>query len=371
MHTFPIGPSAVYEWTEFFKGWRADKNHTHHRDYFGKDGPVAEVEGFLASSNGMTMAKYKQMDFSLKKLAGIPPKPEEMLTYGSGFGALEEIRRGSKIASGAPFNHTELAKSPETRLWHELLTDGKFSATTLDEIPLSIQVSDGWLKLLLDTREDKTTWLHEYLIGVCLLERGERNASSISFKKSIALRPTALAARNLAIIAKDQNETVALYQHAFELYVVMKAGSTKKRVGKDLTREMAMYFVSTKEWGALETLLEALGSDIYGKMFLVKDQLLDAQMGLLLHKGKEADLDKLLKIVTRHCFPTYAGARGRLVNYWYQALLKKAEIKKRGKLTRLETVHLRRRIGCDGDHLSTLEFDAPCTRGPPNIGLAY
>ena len=64
----------------------------------------------------------------------------------------------------------------------------------------------------------------------------------------------------------------------------------------------------------------------------------------------------------------------------------KEEQKKKGRnLTLLETVHVRRRLGCDGDmssveHATASRFNADgtfvsepssCTNGPPNLGYPY
>ena len=66
----------------------------------------------------------------------------------------------------------------------------------------------------------------------------------------------------------------------------------------------------------------------------------------------------------------YAEYRRTLIATWWQALLLREQHKLGRPLSILETVHLRRRVGCDGDH-SGLTYESPCKRGPPNIGYHY
>ena len=130
-----------------------------------------------------------------------------------------------------------------------------------------------------------------------------------------------------------------------------------------------------------------------------RDKVLDARSQLAVHDG---DWETALQIITGHCFPTYAGMstlvcrfppcwknltcaikfrhtcvsdllsefRKTLIATWWKALLLREESKLGRPLSILETVHLRRKVGCDGDH-SGLTYDAPCVRGPPNIGYHY
>jgi|MDSY01.1.fsa_nt_gb hypothetical protein len=62
-----------------------------------------------------------------------------------------------------------------------------------------------------------------------------------------------------------------------------------------------------------------------------------------------------------------------LIDLHYQAQLLKAHDEKGDDepLTRLEIVHLRRRLRCDGDDTQATSASSSCANGPPNLGYAY
>ena len=140
-------------------------------------------------------------------------------------------------------------------------------------------------------------------------------------------------------------------------------------------------------WDELEALLVAIPRTV----FLEKDRVLHARAALAVHRG---DHKEALSVLTSHCFPTYGSLRSMLIQLWWQAKTMEAvEVattvcspelgaslrvteapnrKANGgvNLTKLETVHLRRKLGCDGDSTSSGPYD-DCIRGPPNLGLQY
>ena len=110
--------------------------------------------------------------------------------------------------------------------------------------------------------------------------------------------------------------------------------------------------------------------------------MLHAQAALAVHDG---DTKTAKDILTGNCFPTYGNDRVKLINLWLECFLKEEQKKKGRNLTLLETVHVRRRLGCDGDmssveHATASRFNADgtfvsepssCTNGPPNLGYPY
>ena len=105
--------------------------------------------------------------------------------------------------------------------------------------------------------------------------------------------------------------------------------------------------------------------------FLGKDKVLHARAALALQPSAKGYSWRVAEdILTGNCFPTYGSERSALIRLWWDAKVMEAEEAKGSGLSKLETVHLRRKLGCDGDETGT-SLVSPCTRGPPNLGLQY
>ena len=203
-------------------------------------------------------------------------------------------------------------------------------------------------------------------MGTYQLEIGDAGAAKASFDASLKLSPSVHAYRNLAIFAPSADAAAELYQKAWARWAKLDAGKdpAAEMLGKDLSSEMAAWLMLNSRWTELENFL----SGIENKAFLSKDRVLHARAALAIELGDHATG---LSILTRNCFPTYGSVRSMLIDLWWRAKLMEAVKANNGKnLTRLQTVHLRRQLGCDGDSTSSTILD-PCTRGPPNLGLRY
>lgn len=370
MHTFPLPKSSNMQWTEFFKGWNANTTRMHARDYHGPEGPVAEAEGWLASKDGLSFAAFAEVDKFLEELSTVTPKPEHMLYTGTPWGALHELATGTKIAPGAPFDFPRLETDPRTAPWVELLRDGTFSNETLARTPVSFEIEPLWVeKLSHGVKQGKATWLHFLYLGSAALERGELNTTIELLGKSMELKPSPHAARTMAIIAPDVQSAQAWYEQAWALWrdTVPKSDEARTRLGSNLASEMAIWYTVNQLWDALRLFLADVDKHC-GTACSLKDRVLDATSSLAVHDG---DYEKAMIVITSHCFPSYGGDRQRLIDTWYAAHLLMATAKNdHKKLTRMQVVRLRRRIGCDGDS-TTSTWKSRCMRGPPNIGIAY
>ena len=71
------------------------------------------------------------------------------------------------------------------------------------------------------------TWLHHLFRGTTELEWGDVARAAASLRRSRALRPSAHAARNLALLAPSASEAWALYNEAWELYRVSAAHTVR------------------------------------------------------------------------------------------------------------------------------------------------
>eukprot|EP01079_Euglenida_sp_SAG-EU17-18_P004846 gene4846-880_t len=60
LHTFPVPRNGTVQWTEWFKGGMGNATAMHHYDYDSADGPVASVEAWLASEDGMRFTSFQE-----------------------------------------------------------------------------------------------------------------------------------------------------------------------------------------------------------------------------------------------------------------------------------------------------------------------
>lgn len=118
-----------------------------------------------------------------------------------------------------------------------------------------------------------------------------------------------------------------------------------------------------------------------GSFCIEQDAVQLAQANLAVHFSR--DPHKGIAIIRRNCFPTFSNQRGDVNTVWWMANVAIEETRLGHKMSKMETVRLRRRLGCDGDQVSThvvspsgssqaksINGDT-CPVGPPNIGYPY
>lgn len=93
-----------------------------------------------------------------------------------------------QLAPGLYFDRDAAADDDEAKAWVELITAGTFSDDTLAQAaPLSYQIGDEWLELLLASEASfGGSWLHDLHIGVALTERGDVDEPRRRFQQSLS-----------------------------------------------------------------------------------------------------------------------------------------------------------------------------------------
>eukprot|EP00944_MAST-04C_sp_MAST-4C-sp1_P004738 g4738.t1 len=378
LHTFPVPKNSSYEWTEWFKSWESSDLSKLHSPIYKE--AVREVDKWMKSKDGMQQKELDDIDKFMENLADVAPKKQNIIYEGMPWGGLREKLVGEPIIpNGAtPFFPPKYTK--ETRCWLDLIENGTFSEETLNLNPTNFEISNEWVALIHKSiKNGHSTWLHYLFLGTVDLEKGNAESARILFKKSLSLKSSVHAARNLAIFAPTKQEAIAYYQLAWKVWKSLdpEADPVVERLGADLVSEFAGWLIGNKEWHELKKLLNDIktnGSNSsmalasYANGFLSQDKLLHAQACVAI---QENNYTSAIAILTSNCFPTYGSLRNDLIQLWYEANLKKAEAEKGSPLSTLETVHLRRDLGCGGDHETTINLNQNCIRGPPNLGYAY
>jgi hypothetical protein len=374
---------GAYEWTEWFKALQGDPKVLQGADYSkGLDA----IDTWLKSADGVSDATVDQVDEVLKALADVTPTAEQIVSKGMPWGGLQQkllaklaklsgasdadAAVAAALAPGCPFPEPPI--TDETRPWLELLETGTFSNATLSSTPVNFEVSDGWVELLdRSVSAGHTTWLHYLFLATHALEVGNAELGRKHLERSMALRPSVHAARNLALLAPTLDSAAASYHTAWALWE--KLDDTKDtnvpQLGADLSSEFSAWLMGNKRWDELDKFFKTLhASGSRTASFLIKDRVLHARAALAVERG---DYKTALPILRGNCFPTYGNMRSYLIDLWYQAqVLKEVDAKGGASLTTVETLRLRKRLRCDGDNTGQ-KIDSKCVNGPPNLGYAY
>ena len=161
-----------------------------------------------------TIQAYHQQ-FSEKSLL----KAEEIISPGSGWGALEAARGGNVPAS---MNFPASTIGDEQAPWLKLLNDGKMECTDPRTAPPSWMVDENFLPLLEASleREGGDHYLSRLHLGVMLYELGRREEGAAQWEKSLELQRSPFTLRNLAYDARmkgDLDRAVSLMEESVAL----------------------------------------------------------------------------------------------------------------------------------------------------------
>lgn len=110
-------------------------------------------------------------------------EPGEILATGSGWGALEVLRTGGKLA-GTPFPESTLGEAQQP--WRELLRTGSLPAPRGPEPTGDTLVAPHWRDLL---ESAPATWHTEYHLGIAQWHAGDRAQAVRSWERALRLAP--------------------------------------------------------------------------------------------------------------------------------------------------------------------------------------
>ena len=139
----------------------------------------------------------------------------QILHNGAGWGALELARRQSakeELAPPAACDFPASTLSGEQQKWLDLLQANVFPEPDPGELPGEWLVQGEWLQRLAQLpRKNWFSLLHE---GVMRMEGFDSKGAVRAWEESLRLRPSAWAARNLAVVAQRAGQT----QRALDYY---------------------------------------------------------------------------------------------------------------------------------------------------------
>ncbi|MFD0671178.1 DUF5107 domain-containing protein [Cohnella sp. GCM10027633] len=158
----------------------------------------------------------------LRSLAELTPTVS--LQDGSGWGALEQLRRSAVEGRAMPagFAFADRTLDDAQRPWLDLLYHGRLSGASPREVPPSWVVQDEWAAMLADSldRPEGGSWEAYLHYGVVLFENGRDAEAVEAWERSLAIEPSAWAYRNLAqamVRRGEHDEALAMYERAFAI----------------------------------------------------------------------------------------------------------------------------------------------------------
>eukprot|EP00037_Helgoeca_nana_P006494 m.59859 g.59859 ORF g.59859 m.59859 type:complete len:809 (+) comp17377_c0_seq1:82-2508(+) len=372
---FPMLSGGTREWTEYFASMDLESRKPssqskrdgvstpsdllktlHAHDYHGTVIPA--VEDWLDSINlgSNKSSTYDDVDTFLESIADRTPTPTELLHSSAGWGAVEQLLRGTPLAPGAifPVDPAALAADLDVAPWFDLVSTGTFSAKALSRHAISFQIAPRWVDALeTSIATHGPTWLHHFHLGVALLETSEvpgDNAfteAESRFAKSLVLKETAEAHRNLAIIAHARGEHQSAFEHyTTALQIVTKVDDADPEGAKLLVRDLAAessYQFSllagvNPEWTNCSEALTAPGS-LVPPTARYTDRFRFAAVQVAFTRQRWAEFFMLCDCAPERLWPAigwWGGGTQMLLGWYEQAILLRATQMAKRPLTQVE-----------------------------------
>ncbi|MBP5300556.1 MAG: tetratricopeptide repeat protein, partial [Victivallales bacterium] len=203
LECLPMPPRTAWEWLEAYGPFQMNDSKAAFGEWSRACEAVAgQVDAILPEP---------WLDAELLRTRGtFAKRPGRLVSAGSGWGALEELRRGAKFCAHLDFGQPQ----EEQRPWRELFQTGSLP----DVPPDSYVVQPEWDRLLQAARvQTWQTWLHR---GLYAFHQGNLALAERRFRKSAKLCKTAwnlFALANCARLHGERRKTIRLMAQAMRL----------------------------------------------------------------------------------------------------------------------------------------------------------
>ncbi len=203
----PMPPKTAWEWLEAYGPLHADPSKVH------GDWEDAKAEVGARLEELIPAAKLEELLVETKKTIALKPA-EEMIAYGSGWGALENLRRAETgeepLSEHLDFGSIGYEQEP----WAFLLKNGYMEEASPDEVPRSWMYQPEWTKMLEKAAAGPDeynwyTWLH---LGMIYFVERRFGEAKKALDRSMTLKPSCWALFGLANVARMEgdNEKAAM-----------------------------------------------------------------------------------------------------------------------------------------------------------------
>lgn len=194
----PMPPKTTWEWLEAYGAMQADPEKVHGDDWQAAKADVAQRLDSMISEN--TLEEMLEKTRPMAKAAA----PEKPFYTGSGWCALENIRRGMAGAELiAP--HLDFGTvGEEQKDWLMLLEHGTMGEHNPEDVPSSWMLQDEFIRAMRDAvnSEDADNWYTHLQLGMALIAKGGELLSAYEhLEKSYNLKKSAWAMYGMATVA--------------------------------------------------------------------------------------------------------------------------------------------------------------------------
>ena len=231
----PMPPKTVWEWLEgygsivmkpeqVFGDWDSAVRNT--TEALDREIPESRLDSMLAGTR-----------------ESIALKPGVTVVSGSGWGALEELRTGKKLAPQLDFGNVGEEQKP----WVELLQKGEMTTPN----PESYLVADEWFELL---KQAKDSWQIRYHKALIYYRRGDLERAEMEL--SAAGNPD--ENRHLLHLLANIRRLQGRGQEAAEL--IFRAGRLNTKDASFL-KEVLKMLLGLEDWGKMKELIALCPDD--------------------------------------------------------------------------------------------------------------
>lgn len=297
-HGYTMAANSQLQFTQLFGGAVAADPAPFYQEWdHSMDHVAATVERLLPEKEVLAIDR---------RLAALADRPvQEMLHMGSGWGALELLRRRLKGGKPGPasmaFPQSTLGEAQGA--WMLLLEEGRLPELACHALPLSWMVDPHWQPLLEAAaahHPNAATLIH---MGNLLYEQARYSEAVERWKRALALMPHPLAHRNLAFAAKQAgrlDEALAAMKKA-----VLLGGQIDKAFPEEYLQMLVEAGRFSEAWSVFCSLPQGMQAD-------ERIQILAGQAAVELEEN-----DFLATVINRE-FASIREGETSITDMWFQ-----------------------------------------------------
>jgi hypothetical protein len=328
LHGLPMPAGATWDWTQAFGCLDADPHKVHSPDW-----ETAWQAADQAVRFALPQDRMEQIENECRCLAALPP--EAILSNGSGWGALEIRRRqAGQGATRVPasFVFPDSTLGPEQEKWLALLNTGRLEQPARTDAAGEWLVQAEWQSILEKSlaRPENQNWFGWLHLGVMRLENLDEAGAEAAWQASIQLQPSALAYRNLAVLAQRQSKpelALGYYHRAWQL----AAANSSANLIQSLAVEYLQALCADRQFGLAKEIMATLSGEMHDSDRI---QILSGRIAL-----ETGDLDTVEKVLQRE-YTVIREGEVELTNLWFEMWVKRLA----AQTGRAEDEELRREV---------------------------
>jgi len=300
-HGIEMPANTVWDFTQMFGVTHVDAAQS-------LETPWLEANHYIQAHVDSVLSEDDVNRMHLKLQALAEKHPDRLLSKGSGWGALERVRREELGERGIPlgFHFEDITLDEPQYPWLALLKDGQLPDQDVHSIPSSWMIQGDWFKLLQESidRTDQPSWVSLLHYGVMLYEYGLEKEAVEAWEKSLRIAPSAWAYRNLAVVKTQQGDAAAaldFYEQAYAL--------ANRFPDRAFVEEYLNLFISSQAYQQAWDVYEALPVG-----FAASDRIQIIMGAAALELDKHDFIEKLFNTE----FAVIREGEVRIVDLWYQ-----------------------------------------------------